>query len=249
MTEIYTIISVIIISLISLIGVIALSINQKLLNKILFILIAVAVGAFFGDAIIHLIPESFSKLNEVEGPFYVLLGIVAFFSLEKFLRWQHTHDTHIEDDEDYIHPIGPLVIFSDGIHNAIDGAIIAASFMVSIEVGIVTTIAIALHEIPQEISDFALLLHAGYSKRKAILFNFLSSSVAIFGALITLFILNSTENILPAMTAFAAGSFLYIAGSDLVPELHKKKKMSESFIQLISILVGIGIMFALLLLD
>lgn len=249
MAEIYTILSVVGISIISLIGVIALSIKKELLNKILFILIAVAVGAFFGDALIHLIPQSFAKLNEVEGPFYVLLGIIVFFSLEKFLRWQHKHDIHTEDTDDCIRPIGPLVIFSDGIHNAIDGVIIAASFMISIEVGFVTTIAIALHEIPQEISDFALLLHAGYSKGKAILFNFLSSSVAIIGAIVTLFVLNTTESLLPILTAFAAGSFLYIAGSDLVPELHKKKKMSESLIQLISILVGIGIMFALLLLE
>lgn len=249
MVEIYTILSVLGISIISLVGIVALSIKEKLLNKILFILIGIAVGAFFGDALIHLIPESFSKLGEIEGPFYVLLGIVVFFSLEKFLRWQHTHDTHIEDGDDCIHPIGPLVIFSDGIHNAIDGAIIAASFMVSIEVGIVTTIAIALHEIPQEISDFALLLHAGYSRKKAILFNFLSSAVAILGAVVTLFVLNSVEALLPVLTAFAAGGFLYIAGSDLVPELHKRKKMSESLIQLISILIGIGIMFGLLFLE
>lgn len=249
MAELYTILSVLGISAISLIGVFALSLNRDFLNKILFVLIAVAVGAFFGDAIIHLIPESFSKLSAVEGPFYVLLGIVVFFSLEKFLRWQHAHDTNIEDGEECTHPVGPLVIFSDGIHNAIDGAIIAASFMISIEIGIVTTIAIALHEIPQEISDFALLLHAGYSKGRAILYNFLSSLVAVLGAVIALLALSTTENILPALTAFAAGSFLYIAGSDLVPELHKKKRMSESFIQLISILVGIGIMFVLLLLD
>jgi len=249
MVEIYAIASVLGISLISLVGVIALSIKKKLLDKILFVLIGIAVGAFFGDALIHLIPESFSKLNRVEGPFYVLLGIVIFFSLEKFLRWQHTHDTHIEDHDTCVHPIGPMVIFSDGIHNAIDGMIIAASYMISIEVGIVTTIAVVLHEIPQEISDFALLLHAGYSKAKAILFNFLSSSVSILSAILTLFVLNTAENILPAMTAFAAGGFLYIAGSDLVPELHKRKKMRDSFIQLLSILVGIGIMFALLLLD
>lgn len=252
--------AVLVVSLISLAGLVALGMSTTLLRKALPILVSVAVGALFGDAIIHLIPHA---LEEVEGeavvPFFVLLGIVMFFTLEKFLRWHHSHDLPGELEVDLAHgghdhhhhpikPVGPLVLIGDGLHNFLDGIIIGASFMVSPEVGIASTIAIALHEIPQEIGDFAILLHAGYSKKKALLFNFVSALSAVLG-LILITLLADVENLTPIVSAIAAGGFIYIAGSDLVPHLHEETTTSESTKQLIAMLFGIGLMFGLLELE
>lgn len=248
--QLYALISVIAVSLISLIGIIGLSMRESFLRKNLFLLVSLAVGALFGDVFIHLLPHAHEELpGKVAVPFFVLLGIVIFFVLEKFLRWQHVHGVHETDDQaDTTKPVGPLVLIGDAVHNFIDGIIIGGSFLVNIEVGFATTLAIALHEIPQEIGDFALLIHAGYSKRRALLLNFLSGLIAIIGT-VGVFVFASVEGIIPALAALAAGGFIYIAGSDLVPELHKNGKVGQSFQQLIAILVGIGLMFALLLFE
>jgi len=151
-----------------------------------------------------------------------------------------------EEKRHEIRPLGFLVIVSDGIHNLLDGIIIGASYLVSVEVGIATTIAIILHEIPQEIGDFGLLLHAGMKKMQAILINFLSALTAVLGVIFALIIGNTNEMFLPAATAFAAGSFLYIAGSDLVPELHKTTNVKSSLLQFGAIALGAISMWLLL---
>ncbi len=258
---IYAIGSVFIISLISLIGLSIASIKTSKLNKILFIFVSVSVGALLGDAIIHLIPELFEKAkNTTSASLYILLGIVSFFILEKFLRWKHTHEVE-EDCRNDIHSqikegsdqhknspshIGSMLVISDGIHNLIDGIIIGTSYLISIEVGIATTIAIILHEIPQEISEFGVLIQSGFSKTKALYVNFLSAITAIVGTLIALFVGPSIDNFVPVFIGFAAGSFIYIAGSDLIPEIHKTSDIKRSLIQLVAILFGISIMFLLL---
>jgi zinc and cadmium transporter len=145
-----------------------------------------------------------------------------------------------------VKPIGSLIIASDSIHNLIDGMIIGVSYLISIEIGIATTVAIILHEIPQEISDFALLIYAGYSKTKALLLNFISSLFAVAGTIIVYVFGSSVESFVPLMIAFGAGGFLYIAGSDLVPEIHKTSDIRKSLQQFIAIIIGIGIMFILL---
>ena len=251
--NVYALISVFVVSLISIIGVFALSLNQKILNKSIFLLVSLAVGALFGDAIIHLIPEAFESVeNPARVSLFIIIGIVSFFVLEKFLRWRHSHgydSVGVECDQEKpgaVKPIGSLIIASDSIHNLIDGMIIGVSYLISIEIGIATTIAIVLHEIPQEIGHFAVLLHSGYSKIKAILLNFISSLFAILGTA-TVFIFGQNINsYIPILIAFAAGGFLYIAGSDLVPELHKTSNKKESFLQFVAIIIGIAIMFALL---
>ena len=252
--------AVLIVSLISLVGLLALGMSTAFLKKCLPFLVSLAVGALFGDAIIHLIPHA---LEEVEGgvvvPFFVLLGIVVFFTLEKFLRWHHTHAFPREFEVDFAHgghdhdhhpikPVGPIVLIGDGVHNLLDGIIIGAGFLVSTEVGIATTIAIALHEIPQEIGDFALLLHAGYSKKKALLFNLVSALLAVVGLGIV-FVLAEAEGLTPILSALSAGGFIYIAGSDLIPELHEETTASKSVQQLVCILLGICMMFVLLMME
>jgi len=260
-TYLYTLGSVGLVSIISLAGLSVLSLKEGFLHKIIFILVSIAVGALFGDALVHLIPEALdSGKSEVLISFFIILGIVMFFILEKFLRWKHIHDVD-EDCVDELHagkavaegatikPVGTMVLVSDGVHNFIDGIIIAASYFISIETGIATTIAIILHEIPQEIGDFGVLLHAGYTKLRALFLNFLISLTSIFGALATLLIGSSVENIVPFIAAVAGGAFIYIAGSDLIPEIHKTSNVAHSLLQLLGILIGITMMFLLLFLE
>ena len=250
---IYAFGSVIIVSLISLVGVFALGLKQNFLKKITFFLVSLSVGALFGDAIIHLIPEAFSKIeNNATTSLAILIGIILFFVLEKFIRWHHSHEHNCEDEEcrtkqnNKIHPMGTLILTSDAIHNMIDGIIIGVSYLISIEIGIATTVAIILHEIPQEIGHFAILLHSGYTKTRAILLNFISSLSAIAGTAIVFIFGQTINSYIPILIAFAAGGFLYVAGSDLMPELHKTSDIKKSLQQFVAIIIGIAIMFALL---
>ena len=151
--------------------------------------------------------------------------------------------------EDHPHPLALMNIVGDATHNFIDGLIIAGSYLVSIPVGIATTLAVIFHEIPQEIGDFGVLLHGGFSKQKALMFNFLSALTAILGAVVALLISSFVENITIFLAPFAAGIFIYIAGTDLIPELHKEVEVKKSFIQLLWFVLGIGVMLALLLLE
>jgi len=241
----YTLISVILVSLLSLIGIVTISINESISRRAVFVLVSVAVGALFGDAFIHLLPEAFSKSDgQVETSLFVMA--FAFFILEKFLRWRHAH---ILDQSNPVLPVGSMILVGDGLHNLFDGMLIAASYLVSLPLGIATTIAVILHELPQEIGDFAVLLHAGYSRSKALLFNLLSASFAIVGAIIGLIVGAGVEDFSVIMLPLTAGGFIYIAGSDLVPELQKERKPSQSLLQIVAMGTGVGLMLLLLLLD
>jgi zinc and cadmium transporter len=244
---IYTLASVVTVSLISLVSVFALSLKESVLRKYVFIFISIAVGALLGDAFIHLIPEALENaVNPAIPSILVIFGIFSFFILEKFLHWHH----HGEDKEqNHIHPVGKLILLSDGVHNFLDGIIIAASFMISIPVGIATTIAVILHEIPQEVGDFAVLLHSGYSKKRALLLNFLSALTAILGAAIFFILGQVAENSLLYFVPIAAGGFIYIAVADLMPELNKTKDIKYSVLQLIAVTLGVFAMFCLTFLE
>ena len=219
-----------------------LSLQEEKLRKYIFIFISLAVGALLGDAFIHLIPEAFDEFkNTTLASILIISGIFAFFALEKFLHWHH----HGEDkEESHIHPVGRLILFSDGIHNFMDGMIIGASFLISIPVGLATTLAVILHEIPQEIGDFAVLLHAGYTKMRALWLNFLSALLAIAGVLIV-FALGKEQFLTSWISPIAAGGFIYIAIADLIPELHKVKGLKYSILQITAVVMGITAMFAL----
>jgi zinc and cadmium transporter len=244
---IYAFISVAVVSLVSLIGVFFLSLREEILKKYVFIFISLAVGALLGDAFIHLIPEAFeNSLNANSTSVLIIIGILIFFILEKFLHWHH----HGEDAEDaHIHPMGKLILFSDGIHNFVDGVIIGASFLVSIPVGIATTIAVILHEIPQEIGDFAVLLHSGYTKTRALWLNFLSAISSILGLVVILVLSQAEETVVLYLLPMAAGGFIYVAVADLIPELQKTKKGWYSVMQIITVIIGVGLMLALTLLE
>src|SRR3989344_3424132 len=175
----YTILSVLIVSIVSLIGILALSIKTDKLKKILIYTISFSAGALFGDAFIHLIPEAVKETGfGLKTSLFILLGIIFSFIIEKFIHWRHCHLPH---SKEHIHPFAVMNLLGDGIHNFIDGIIIGASYLASIPTGIATTIAVILHEIPQEIGDFGVLLQGGFSKSKALAFNFLTAATAILG--------------------------------------------------------------------
>ncbi len=242
----YSIGSVLVVSLISLLGVFTLSLKESLVRKYLLLLVSLAVGALVGDAFIHLIPESFENTDRPEiVSMAIILGIFIFFLLEKFLHW-HRHET---EDGSAIHPSGRMILFSDCIHNFIDGMIIAGSYMISIEAGIATTLAIILHEIPQEIGDFGVLVHYGYSVTRALILNFMSALAALAGAVAALVIGKSIDILAFYLIPIAAGGFIYIAMADLVPQLHKTKKVPHSLLQIILVVVGVGAMLLLLKLE
>ena len=245
---VYSLGSVILVSLISLVGVFTLSLKTEQLKKILLFLVSFAVGGLFGDAFIHLLPESFEKLGiNMVTSVCILSGIFLFFILEKFLRWQHCH---IPTSHEHTHPVVTLNLIGDAVHNFLDGMIIAASYSVSIPIGIATTLAVILHEIPQEIGDFGILVHGGLTVRKALIFNLLSALTAIAGAILALAIGPMIKGFSLYLLPITAGGFLYIAGSDLIPELHSHDvKASHSFGQLACIILGVGLMALLVLLE
>ena len=235
------------VSLVSLVGLALAPISERALRQGLFVLISLATGAMLGNAIIHLLPEAFNRSGEggaVGVSLAVLAGILGFFVLEKLLRWRHRHDTETGVE---VHPVGPMNLVADGLHNFIDGVAIGASYLVSPAVGVATTMAVLLHEIPQEIGDFGILLHAGFSKRRALFYNFLSACGALLGAFIVLMPGFDREAVAALVLPFAAGMFLYIAGSDLMPDLQKEQAPSKSLLQLLAMGLGIGLMLALLL--
>ncbi|HIH13352.1 TPA: ZIP family metal transporter [Candidatus Woesearchaeota archaeon] len=246
----YTFISVIIVSLVSFVGVLSLTLGQKSLDKILLILVSLSAGALFGDALIHLLPEAAQEGFTLSISLLAILGILTFFVLEKIIHWQHCHlPIQKHKGMQHVHRLGIINLVGDGLHNFIDGLIIAGSYLVSIPVGIATTIAVIFHEIPQEIADFGVLLYAGFSKGKALLFNFLSATIAVVGALIGYFIGAGSQGFLQGLLPFTAGGFLYIAGSNLIPELHKECDTQDSVLHFLSLIAGIGLMAALKFLE
>ena len=243
----YSIASVFIVSLISLVGIFTLGIKTNRLRTILIYLISFSAGALFGDAFIHLLPEVIKETGlTLAASIFILSGILLFFILEKFVHWQHCH---MPITKTHVHSFAYMNLIGDSLHNFIDGLIIAASYIISIPVGIATTLAVLLHEIPQEIGDFGVLIYGGFSKAKAIGINFLTAMTAIAGTIIGLIINDFVKNIELFLIPIAIGGFLYIAGSDLIPELHKETNIKKSFIQILCFILGILIMMTLLLLE
>jgi zinc and cadmium transporter len=240
-----SLIASLIVSCLSFVGIFFLFIRLRLIQKITLFLVSFAVGGLLGDAFIHLIPQAFeSVLNKTTSSLLILLGILIFFILEKILLWHHCHEVNCHQESKHI---VTLNIVGDSVHNFIDGALIAASFNLSFLVGFATTIAVILHEIPQEIGDFGIMLHHGYSVSKIFFYNFISALTSILGvSLIFLFNLDFSSYLIP----ITAGGFIYLAATDLIPELHRHdSKISTSIIQLVCILIGISLMFGLTFLE
>jgi zinc and cadmium transporter len=239
----YALISVTVVSLISFAGVVALGISRQRLQPAVFALVSLAVGAMLGDAFLHLLPEAFARAPASPAtPLYCLAGIVLFFALEKFLLWRHDHAA---EHTHPIRPVGYINLLADALHNLIDGVLVGAGYLVSVPIGLATTIAVCLHEIPQEIGDYGVLLHAGFTRRRARWFNFLTATLAVAGAALALALGAWREQFTSAALPLTAGGFIYIAGCDLVPELHKERQPRQAAIQLLAIGSGIGVMLLL----
>ncbi len=226
----------------SLIGGLILISREKFALKMSHFLASFAAGTFLGAAFLDLLPEALHEAEElnINVSLWVLVGIVFFFLIERAIHWFHHHEEYHEHEKETKSTV-PLIIIGDTMHNFVDGVVIAATFLVSIPLGIVTTLAVAAHEIPQEIGDFGLLLHKGLSRKKVILVNILSASAAFAGAIITYLAGNALEDYLPIFLAVTAGFFIYIAASDLIPEIHHEKRKGFALIE--SALLILGILF------
>jgi len=243
----YTLLSVFIVSLFSLVGIFTIALKRAYLKQILLFFVSFAAGALLGDVFIHLLPQlvEMGEFNLFTS-LYILGGIILFFILEKVLHWRHCH---LSADHSHVHPLAQMNLVGDAVHNLVDGMVIAGSFLVSIPLGVATTVAVVLHEIPQEMGDFGVLLHAGMNVRRALFFNFLTALTSILGAIFILALGLEPEVILKIVIPLVIGGFLYIASADLIPEMHKDVKPLNSVIQLLSLLAGVGVMFLLLAFD
>ncbi|NQT29521.1 MAG: ZIP family metal transporter [Candidatus Saganbacteria bacterium] len=243
LTWIYTLAAVILVSLVSFIGLLTISINIQALKKVLMYLVSLSAGALLGAAFFHLIPEAVEESGfGLPLASYILAGILTFFVLEKIICWRHCH---VPTSKNHPHPVAFMNLIGDAFHNFIDGMIIAGSFLASVPLGISTTIAVILHEIPQEIGDFGVLLHAGFGRFKALWFNFVCALTAVLGAILILALNIEVHTLSSFLVPFTAGGFIYIAGADLIPELKKEIRPLNSLMQLFFLLLGLGIMFLL----
>jgi len=213
--------------------------------------VSFAIGALLGAALLGLLPHALEgaggqDFHAITGA--LLLGLFVFFLLEKLVLWRHCHHEHCEvhgpDEPGQPHQAaGTLILIGDGLHNFIDGILIGAAFLTDIHLGIVTSLAVAAHEIPQEVGDFAVLLHSGFSTSKAFLYNLLSSLATVVGGVLAYFALRQVEPVLPYVLAVAASSFIYVAVADLIPGLHKRVEFSATVKQMVLIGAGVALIY------
>lgn len=237
MNLVWAISASVVVSLISFIGIFALLLNEKILNEILILLVGISAGALIGGAFLHLLPEALEKSNTTFTYLYLIIGFILFFIMERYLLWRHCHEGKCD-----VHPVSYLNLMGDGIHNLIDGIIIGASFAVDIKFGVVTTLAIIFHEIPQELGDFGVLVYGGMNKYKALFYNFLSALMAVVGSIIGYAFAEQTGSFTKFILPFAAGGFIYIAACDLIPEIHKQADIKKATLSMFFFVIGIILM-------
>jgi len=238
MTLLYIIIGTLFVAAGSLVGIFTLGINEKRIQNNLLYLVALSSGTMLGGAFLHLLPEATQSLSIETVATTTMFTVVAYLLIEKLLHWRHCHD----GEDCSVHSFGTLNLLGDSIHNFIDGIVIAAAFMADYRLGITTLIAMAAHEIPQEIGDFGILLHAGFTKRKALFWNFMVALTAVLGGIIGWLTISQFGNITHYLLPIAAGGFIYIAVSDLLPELRHEENIKTFFGHFSFLLLGIAIM-------
>ncbi len=228
------------VSAVAFVGILTLILKKKLLEKILLFFVSLSAGALIGGAFLHLLPEATEKFTKISAFVYVVTGFALFFLIEKILHWRHCHEAKCP-----VHSFAYMNLLGDAIHNFIDGLIIAASFFVNIPLGITTTLIIALHEIPQELGDFGVLIYGGFNKVKALLLNYICALAAMIGGTIGYFLSGYVESFVTFLLPIAAGGFIYIAASDLIPEIRKEAKIINSLISFLIFILGILIIYAI----
>ncbi|MFC1571458.1 ZIP family metal transporter [Candidatus Margulisiibacteriota bacterium] len=246
-TWFYTLAAVFIVSLISFVGVLTLAFKIDFLKKILLFLVSLSAGALLGGAFFHLIPEAAEEAGFTAGlAVFILAGIITFMILERVICWRHCH---VPTSDEHPHPFAFMNLVGDGFHNFLDGMIIAGSFLVSIPLGISTTLAIIFHEIPQEIGDFGVLVHGGFRRLHALMLNFAAALGAVLGAIVVLLLNIKMAQVATFLVPFTAGGFIYIASSDLIPEMKREISPAKAFLQIGVMVIGLGIMFFLTILE
>jgi zinc and cadmium transporter len=238
------ILATLIVSVFSLSGIITLSLREKTLHSILFFLVAFSAGSILGASLFDLLPEAVELVDESVVFIYVAVGYLAFFVLERFIYWYHGHGHHgdIEGMGDERAPakgFAYLNVLGDGIHNFIDGMIIAASFTAGFSVGLATTIAVIFHELPQEMGDYGILIYAGFERSKALILNFMAALSVVVGGVFGIFFLGTVEALSGLLIAFSAGAFIYLSASELIPELQEEDDLWRSLVQFGVFLVGL----------
>ncbi|MBP7792750.1 MAG: ZIP family metal transporter [Candidatus Goldbacteria bacterium] len=242
MNFIYAISSSIFVSLISFVGAISLLFREDLLKKVLLLLVGFSAGSLIGGAFLHLLPEGLENINDYNTTFLItIFGIVLFFLMEKFLFWRHCHKGGRCD----VHTFTYMNLIGDGVHNFIDGLIIGSAFYVDVKLGAATVFAIIFHEIPQELGDFGVLIYGGMNKAKALFLNFVSAATAIIGTILGFFFSSQAAGFTSFLMPFAAGGFIYIASSDLIPELHRQSDTKKSIFSILFFIIGICFMYVL----
>lgn len=237
----YALLSTFVVSAISLVGVLLFALKSDKLQKILLLLVSFSVGAMLGNSFFHLIPESYIHIENAKLTSWLILGgFMLFFIIEQQL---HTHQVSNLSATSNVKPYGYLSLYADGIHNFTDGILIGASWIFTPELGLATTITIILHEIPQEISDFGILLKAGFSKRKALLYNFFVATSAILGTILALWFGHEVEHFSIYVLPIASGGFVYLAGTSLLPEVLKNTKKNSWIYYSLFVLLGLGLMY------
>ncbi|UPA22862.1 ZIP family metal transporter [Candidatus Peribacteria bacterium] len=248
LTTVYTLISVIVVGLLALIGIVLFLFEEKVIRKVLLSFVSLSTGALLGDVFIHILPDLAENTETFSRSLLVVLGGILFsFILEKFIHWRHCHV--LPSGEHHHHPMGIMNMAGETLHNFIDGLVIAAGYLASPAIGLSTTLAVILHEIPHEVGNMAVLLHAGFGRKKALFFNFLSGVACLLGAILVLVFAQSSAGLADMMLPFAAGNLLYIAGSDLIPELHKETRLPHGIVQFLCILAGMALMYAMVLFE
>lgn len=242
-TLFYIIFFTLLISLFVWFAVLFLYFSKKIFTKKLSFLVSLSAGALMGGAFLHLLPEA-SEMIESEISFSAaLIAFILFFFMEKIFHWRHCHEKECP-----VHSFGYINLIGDALHNFIDGLVIAGAFVVDLKLGLATTLAVAFHEIPQEIGDFGVLLYAGFEKKKALILNYLVALFVVFGGVIGYLVSSSLNGVIPYLLSFAAGGFIYIGASDLMPEIRKETNLYRSIISFVVFVAGVGLMFLLRLL-
>lgn len=241
MTLLYILLATVLVSILSLIGIIFTFIKKKSIFSIIKYLVSFSAGTLLGGGFFHLLPEAIEQSNIQNSLFTFVTAYISFLLLELFLDWHHCHNSECDHE---VHAVGYLNLFAEVIHNFIDGFVMAASFIISPITGISATFAIILHEIPQELGDFGVLLHSGFTKSKALLFNFVVACFAILGGIVGYAFSSTFSALLPYFLAFAAGSFVYISTSDLIPEIKKHKDTKHRIILFCIFLGGLLLMYS-----
>lgn len=241
---VYALIASFIVSLIGLLVFLGLYVQEKYIKKTLIFLVSFSAGSLIGGAFFHLLPESLALSNSsLRVFFYLIIGFCGFFILEKFLRWHHCHE-HNETCPRKMH-LGYLNLIGDAVHNLIDGMIIVSAYIISVPLGIATTISIISHEIPQELGDFGVLLYSGVSKKKAMLLNFGVALIAVAGVFIGYFLVQYIPGLNSFLIPAAAGGFIYIAATDLIPELQEEINAKSSIAHFAVFVAALALMLGL----